>query len=215
MVKGARRKNNPNAAIFEPLNRVQISYYFKDGRGIQNLREANILSQAMHIRDNMNCLSTSLSILDILDHTSLEQEPNPVIFRLVSRCLEELEKNQDLYGEIFEFFMLQLAIRSGFRPNLDRCGRCRSVIQSCVLEIETGVICCHSCITEGDIQLNHEQVLFLNKLNMTHIEKLSNMSNSNKLSGGINRFLLSFLRIHLPGMGNVKSLEIMEQLLNV
>ena len=213
MAKGARRPKNPLASTLEPLNGIHVNYFSKESRGLQNLKEANSLYIVKNIREDMHSLTTGLTILDILDHTCIEQDPSPILYRLVTKCVNVLEENPGLYKEIFWFFMLQLAIRSGFKPNLDRCGGCLCTMSECVLDIHTGMLSCRNCISIGDNDLNPPQLQVLKKLIVTHINNLSNIELSDKLSNGITQFLLSFLKIHMQGMEKVKSLKIIDQLL--
>ena len=52
IAKGARSIKNPNSAILQPLNFIQLIYYYKNRRNIQTLKEASILNKHFHIDEN-------------------------------------------------------------------------------------------------------------------------------------------------------------------
>ncbi len=210
LAKGARRPKNNITALLEPLNIVEVSYYYKDGRGIQTLKEANGSVVISRIRENLERLTIALAVLDILDHTTHEYDPNPILFRLATRTISEMEAISGSGRTLFWFFMLQMAIRTGFKPNLYQCGTGNEPLTSAILDHTSGVLCCPRCLTGGDIRLNSEQLIILRQMNESHIDQLGNLTVRDESALGISQFLVAYLTFHLEGMGKVKSLKLME-----
>ena len=50
--KGARTLKNPNRAIIQPAQFIDLHYYYKPGRNIQILKEASINQHIFHIHEN-------------------------------------------------------------------------------------------------------------------------------------------------------------------
>ena len=65
--KGARKIKNPNHAILQPLQYINLHYYFKPKRNIQLLKEASINLHFYTIQDNYKKLIYSYNIIDILN----------------------------------------------------------------------------------------------------------------------------------------------------
>jgi len=210
LAKGAWRLKSNTGSLLESLNIVDISYYEKESRGVQILKEVSTLSLISRIRENYEQLIFALAVIDIIDHTTHEHDPNPILYRLTTRTIIEMEKNTGAYKTLFWFFLLQLAIRTGFKPNLHYCGKCNRSIKTCILDQTTGSLCCSRCLKNGDILLNPDQLAFLQLLMGYHIEELGNLQIQDKLVTGITRFLLGFLTYHLDGMNQVKSLKLIE-----
>ncbi|HNT88720.1 MAG TPA: DNA repair protein RecO, partial [Candidatus Hydrogenedentes bacterium] len=53
LAKGARRKNCPYAAALDTFNRVELVYYWKDGRNVQTLGEAALLDAYPGIKGDL------------------------------------------------------------------------------------------------------------------------------------------------------------------
>ncbi|NQU68068.1 MAG: DNA repair protein RecO [Candidatus Marinimicrobia bacterium] len=211
LAKGARRMKNNVAALLEPLNIVDISYYDKESRGIQTLKEVSAQTIVSRIREDYDKLTLALVVSDILDHTTHEHDPNPILYRLATRTIIEMEATTESGRTLFWFFLLQLAIRTGFKPNLHQCGRCNEPIKNGILDRTSGALCCHRCLSDGDIRLNSEQLTYLQTMNEYHIDQVGNLHIQDELTEGISRFLLSFVSYHLEGMEKVKSLKLIEQ----
>lgn len=211
LAKGARRAKNNVVALLEPLNTIDVSYYYKDGRGIQILKEVSASVLISGIRENYEKLVLALAVLDIFDHTSHEHDPNPILFRLATRTIKEMENTVGSGVRLFWFFVLQLMIRTGFKPNFFHCGKCNKILETGILDRLSGAICCDRCLKSGDVKLGSVQLNYLRSMNECHIEDVDNLTIADEFSSGIFDFLLSFASFHLEGMGKVKSLKLIHK----
>jgi DNA repair protein RecO (recombination protein O) len=212
MAKGARRAQNPTGALLEPLNILQVSYAFRENRSIQTLTEASAQQVFPRIRENMSKLTLSLAMAEILDKTSQNLDPNPILYRLITEVIRQMNEPEDIHWQLFWFFLMQLAIRSGFKPDVSRCHLCDSPLTQGVLHTGTGMLGCTECMGDGDIRLNIKQLQVLRKLQKIHLADSGQIHTNPPEQQGVTLFLLKFLQYHMDGMEKVKSLKMLDKL---
>ena len=212
IAKGAKRSKSPFGSSLEPMNNLQVNYYHKETRDIQLLKETSLEQTLFNIRGNMTKITIGFAIIEIMDKTSRENDANHILFRLVTRIITSLEKSKGDDNHLFWFFLIQFAIRSGFRPNLEYCSRCRRPLSMVILDSNIGDLSCDSCLKSGDIILNQENLSFLKKLSITHLDEIEDLAGYEDTKSEIQSFLITFISYHLEGMNKVRSLEILEQI---
>ena len=84
IAKGVRKVKNLNGAILQPLNHINLVYYFKTKRNIQTYKEASIIKKYDDISKNYNKILISSVILDMINYSSIEDNPCDIIFRLTN-----------------------------------------------------------------------------------------------------------------------------------
>ena len=109
IAKGARSKKNPHSAILQPLNYIDLVYYYKNKRNIQTLKEASLIKNHMNLHSSYENFLYALTIVDILNSINLENNPCDIIFRLVLQSVKKITKSQ-LIGIFFEWIFLKLSL---------------------------------------------------------------------------------------------------------
>lgn len=123
LAKGARRKNSRLAAALDTFNRVEMVYYWKDGRGVQNLAEAAILDAFTGIKRSLEKTAYGTFVLELAGRTVHENEPSEPIFRVLVDGLKGLENWQGDARTHAVWQAMRLLVEAGFEPVLDRCVR--------------------------------------------------------------------------------------------
>ena len=98
IAKGARSIKNPSGAILEPLNHIDLIYYYKPKRNIQLFKEASIIKKHYSISDSYKKSLYSLIILDVINYTSYVESPCNIIFRLIKSSLHYIDKSSEDEG---------------------------------------------------------------------------------------------------------------------
>ncbi len=212
MAKGARRAKNPTGALLEPLNILQVSYAFRENRNIQTLTEASMQQVFSRIRENMSKLTLSLTMAEILDKTSQNLDPNPILYRLITEVIRKMNEPEDIHWQLFWFFLMQMAIRSGFKPDVSRCSLCDTSLTEGILDTVTGMVGCTECLSDGDIPVNYRQLKTLRQLQKIHLADTYRIQTDPQDQKGITLFLLKFLQYHMDGIEKVKSLKMLDKL---
>lgn len=121
MVHGARRPKSKFAALLDTLNRVELVYYWKSGRGVHTLAEAALLDGYGRIKRDLDKSLYAAFPAEIAYKAAHEDAPAEALYAILSNGLCGL---QDWTGDAathacwIAWRMLQAA---GFEPELDRC----------------------------------------------------------------------------------------------
>ena len=214
MAKGARKPKSPFAAQLEPMNILNINYFHKDGRNIQLLKNSSFIEDSMGIRENFDSLNYGLTIVEILDKLLHENDIDPIIFRLSIKILSELKSAQINYDIVFSFFLLQLSVRLGFMPELNKCCNCFIHLEAAKFDEHRGELMCKNCVHGGEINFSVGTINLLKALLKTHIDHLHALEYDDENLKELDSFLDYYSKFHLEGMSKVKSLKILRELVH-
>ena len=213
--KGARKIKNPNHAILQPLQYINLHYYFKPKRNIQLLKEASINLHFYTIQDNYKKLIYSYNIIDILNQVCKIDNPNNIIFRLSKKVLKKINtcKNNEIIL-YHSFFLLQLFRYLGYQPIIDYCSECGQQLNTAQYNNQTGQIICPECITTSNhvIDLSKETLSIISALSNTHINKLLNIKISeHSVFNDIQQYLLYYFSFHVVNLQKLKTITLLKQ----
>jgi len=205
IAKGARSLKNPHGAILQPINYIDLVYYFKQKRNIQLLKEASIKKKYFKISENYQKMIYALTIIDIINFSSYNNSPCHIIFRLIIKSLDYINitnnKNLDYY---YIFFIIQLLIYLGYHPILENCYNCNNKIHSAVFESKLGQLLCAKC-SKKTSEINNETIQLMQIISKTHIKEISNyFIYSEKTLLNIKDYLFKFILYHIPELKKSK-----------
>ena len=206
IAKGARSIKNPSGATLEPLNHIDLVYYYKPKRSIQLFKEGSIIKKHYSISDSYKKSLYGLVMLDVVNYTSYVESPCNIIFRLINSSLLYIDKcSEDKIIYYYLFFKLQLLIYLGYEPIFNYCSFCDQKIESGVFSEKTGQIVCNKCSSNKKI-INNESLLIIKKISKTHIKDLNTINKINeKVLLGIQKYLFKFILYHIPELNGSKA----------
>ena len=210
--KGARKIKNPNQAILQPLNFIDLNFYFKPQRNIQILKEASINKHFFNIKKSYQKFLYSFHIIDIINQICKVENPNHIIFRLSKKILKYINQNNEkLIPIYFIFFLLQLLKYLGYQPILNHCNICNQNLISGIYCFNTGQLICNNCNNQpSSIKINSIELQLLNNLYSTHIKKI-NIINIQCNMNSAQKYLISYLSFHLIDITKMKSLGLINK----
>ena len=185
MVKGVRKPKKPLLSIIQPFNLVEIQYYYKKNRGIQLIKEADIIISFDKLRDNINSILFGSLILGIINKIFEKEYPNEIIFRLIYKTLNKLSTDNNQNKIIFLFFLFHLNKQLGFMPTI-----------------------------KNNSELSDSSKFFLNNINKTHINDIFDINVTNDILLESYYFIIHFMKIHINYMTNLKGLDKIEKIYN-
>ncbi len=185
MVKGVRKPKKPLLSIIQPFNLVEIQYYYKKNRGIQLIKEADIIISFDKLRDNINSILFGSLILGIINKVFEKEYPNEIIFRLIYKTLNKLSTDNNQNKIIFLFFLFHLNKQLGFMPTI-----------------------------KNNSELSDSSKIFLNNINKTHINDIFDIKVVDENLLECYYFIIHFMKIHINYMTNLKGLEKIEDIYN-
>ena len=214
--RGARTLKNPNREILQPVQFIDLHYYYKPGRNIQILKEASINKHFFLIHKNYNKIIISYHIIDIMNQICKTENPNEIIFRLVKTVLNKIDssstKKMPLY---YVFFQIQLLKYLGYQPIIEHCAICDTKIKQANYNFGIGQLTCNGCTTMHQhykpLMLRTNLLTLIKKISKTHIDSLENTihSKADDLEC-IKKYLLYYLSFHVINIKYLKSMALIK-----
>ena len=209
--EGARTLKNPNKAILQPLQFINLHYYYKPKRNIQLLKEASINTHFFNIAKNYKKATFSYNILELTNQICKVDNPNEIIFRLIKSVLKKIDickiKQINLY---YLFFQLQLSRYIGVQPILDNCYLCSQQLDDALYDKSIGQLVCRKCIehNSSNIIIKKEDLIILKYLSNTHIDNLlDNCIIDKKKLSAISQYLLHYISFHIININILKTIK--------
>jgi len=147
LAKGARRKNSPVAAALDTFNRVELVYYWKDGRGVQNLGEATLLDAYSGLKSNLEKSAYAAFALEFAAKAAHENDPSQGLYAALTGGLASMAAWPGDARTHVCWQVLRLLREAGFEPVLDRCVRTGALVSETPgFAYEGGVVApgCHA-----------------------------------------------------------------------
>ena len=214
LAKGAWRPKNNAGALLEPMNHIHLQYYHKNSREIQVLKDGGFTQQFSNLRKELSKVIVGLTIVEMMDKSTLDNNPFPILYRLGWRVLEKLNDEKQNIWLVFVFFLYQLSLRLGFLPNIKKCSKCNADLISGCFDNYTGELICVNCSTQSKISLDENSLSALQKLEGLHLDDLQTLSmNIQGITNSI-QFLDLFISFHLEGLKKLRSMTMLKQILN-
>ena len=214
LAKGAWRPKNAAGPLLEPINHIHIQFYNKNTRNIQILKDAGFVQHFSLLRNSLDRMILAFAIVEIIDKSTSESNPYPILYRLGWRALDKLnDENQNLWF-VFAFFLYQVLLRLGFMINLNNCSKCNQDVIRGGLDDYSGELVCTDCVSHCKIKISDNGCAFLKQLSALHLDNLNTISLPNSEIIDSIYFLESFLLFHIEGLKRVESMNIVRKLFN-
>lgn len=203
--KTAKSKNKAN--LLQPLSCLELSVYFKEKNSLQSVREFNNHYVFTSIPFDTLKSSIALFMAEMIYRCIKEEEQNLSLYNFFLGQVKQLDTIEDR-AEVNNFhlkFLVNFSRFLGFYPG-------NSHFQSAIFDLSEGMFIQHQPMNE--YRLEQELSAALHRV----IECSSDNTPVLKISPAERRLLLKALidyyTVHLPGMGPVKSHEVLETVLN-
>ncbi|MEL6445206.1 MAG: DNA repair protein RecO [Bacteroidota bacterium] len=120
IAKGSRRPKSRFGSTLQPLAYVQAVYYFREGRGLQTLKETAHVQRFSTLPLDLDRLTRGMRMLELVRALFEEGEPNPAVFNLLLRGLHWLDTEPPRPANGLCHVQLRLATLLGFAPDVRR-----------------------------------------------------------------------------------------------
>jgi DNA repair protein RecO (recombination protein O) len=123
VASGARTKHSRFAGQLQPLAKVQITWFEKEGRDLSRLSSVELVRPARRLHEDLEGILTGSYLADHMLEFAQEDEASDLLFRLLDSALEALEAGVDrnLAARYFEAWVLRL---TGIFPAPTSCPLC-------------------------------------------------------------------------------------------
>ena len=121
LAKGLKRKNSAMAGALDTFNRVEVVYFWKDGRGVQNLAEATVLETYPVLKQDLERVTHASFLLEICLRVVGE---NDAAHGMYARLVDALDGYMTVEATPRAWTALQahgLLCETGHAPELTAC----------------------------------------------------------------------------------------------
>ena len=119
MAQGVRRPKSPLAGLLDTFNRLEIVYYWKDGRGVQKLGEATLLDGFSGLKTDLEKGAYAAFALELAYKTAQENEPSRALYETLLSGLDRMRAWDGPARVHAMWQVLRLLSVAGFEPDLN------------------------------------------------------------------------------------------------
>jgi DNA repair protein RecO (recombination protein O) len=154
LAKGARGPKSRFGSSLEPMSYVTAILYRKESRSLQLLSRCESLRPLRSLTEDLRKMAAAMSMLELMNAVSHEEEKNPELFELLVGCLLSLNAATKGYRNTLYFFEVRLLDLLGFRPNFVTCAGCGKELEGAggtqigIQALQGGAFC-HDCTGQG------------------------------------------------------------------
>ena len=241
VAKGARETKSKFGAALEPMTAVNLVLYKKEQRDLQLVSQCDIRKQHKKIQSEMERMGVGLSIVELLNQLTQNEEENPALFSLLDETLDALESAP---GNIVNFrhgFELRFCGVCGFAPVFDHCVSCEKSLDPdkagimTVFQLDKGGMLCESCagaippaqvrIVERDgeeyvgrgpayCRIRKTTAMIMERLFAARLQSLGGLEYPGPVGNELGATLRSYLRYHFESVRPLQSAHVFEQMSN-
>ena len=194
IVHGAHRKKSSKAAYFQPGNYINIIFYYKDNRNLQTISKTSFSKNWIHIPKDLKKIAYTMAVIELTDKCISENDEHKDLFIILLNVLEKIENELTELNLIYWYYQYQLLEKLGFKPDFDQ-----SELEFIPLPNpykSTNAKMVFGCFENGEMGIN---------------KNISLLKNDRKI---ISNYLNTCLGIHFAELKNIKSLKVLNSLLN-
>jgi DNA repair protein RecO (recombination protein O) len=146
VAKGVRRTKSKFGSALEAITHVEAEIYFKEGRDLQNLSQAETLDPFQSIRSDLTRLGLASVMCELMEQFAQEDEESSPLFVLLLVALKTLAGTSKNYSSLLISFHMRLLEAAGLLPEMGRCVNCKRAIEGHgYLDARAGGALCGGC----------------------------------------------------------------------
>jgi DNA repair protein RecO (recombination protein O) len=167
VARGARTKHSRFAGQLQPLAKVEVTWFEKEGRDLARISSVELVRPAHRLQEDLDGILTGCYLADHALEFAQENEASELLFRLLDSTTEALVQgvDRDLGARYFEAWVLRLA---GIFPPPHACPTCGAPLAGgAVLPAGGDALLCADCgqgARTGGFRVTPEAVAFLRRI---------------------------------------------------
>ncbi len=133
VAKGVRKGGSRFGAALEPLMVSGVVFYLREGRDLSLVSQASIEREFPALRRDVVRMALGGAVVELLERLLPNHESDRDLYELTETALEDMsEQALPALDAVLWRFILNVASRLGYQPELSRCVSCRT--DDCVAE---------------------------------------------------------------------------------
>ncbi len=217
IAKGARRLKSAFRGYLEPLNLVELIYYYKPTREIQTLSKIELIQALFRNVSEFTDSMYAMAVIECIDKFVIDHHRDEAVFDHAVEVLRCMDGQPGHLHAPLLYFLSGMTQLLGYGLSLEKCGICNRPLRKAIYNSASGQLLCEDCghYAEHFQTLGVEDTETLRKLNrMQTISDLSTLT-IDEHDFKIVRFLVYYIAQHLEIRSKVKSIEMLMNMRSV
>ncbi len=146
VAKGVRKTKSRFGARLEPPTNINVLFY--EGRGeLDIVSQAEAIDHFRPIRDDLGRMTDAMSMLEAVDHTAQERQPDARLYQMLVAALRTLADRERRSPLLVAAFYWKLLSMEGYGPVLERCANCDAPasVGLVAFDLSQGGALCRDC----------------------------------------------------------------------
>ena len=198
MIRGAKRKKSPQTAFYEPMNHLDLVFYYNERRDMQTVSKTSFATTYKNIHGDLKRIAYGMAVIELTEKTITDHDPHSDLFIVLLNILHAIDTRAEQLNLVYWYYQIKLLTLLGFKPDLDN----REFAGLVLPDHTTGP--------------NSAQILsFLISGNLSDTgfqSKLNKLSVSSKDRKVISQYINTCLYYHFDGLKELKSLGVLKAL---
>lgn len=206
MVNGAKKpKAKISRNMLQPLHLLDMVVYHKNTGNVQRIKELKNAPLLNSIPYDVIKSSVAIFLNEVLYKAVKQQSPDEHLFGFIFSAIEWLDHQTDGIANFHLLFLIQLTRYLGFYPDRYLAG------EADYFDMKNGVFCRYKPDSISYLSPPHTQNF--TKLIQTNFENLQQLKLTNDERRYLIQKLLEYYAYHIENFGNIKSHEVLEEVL--
>ncbi len=202
MMKGVRKSRKQNRSnLFQPLFILDFEVYYKDSRDIHLVKEVSRALPLNSIPFDITKSTQAIFMAEVLYRVLKEEESNPMLANFLISTIQYLDTLEEASPDFHILFMFQLSRHLGFYPQ-NNFGEDRFFFN-----LASGQFKAHS--GDPEIFLDQEASELWSRYMQSDLQSVKEEGFNGVQRKQILDNLIRFYKLHVAGMGEIRSLEVL------
>lgn len=204
IIKGVRsKKAKMKTALFQPLQLLDLIISHRENKNLNFIKEAKVAYAYQSIPFDMTKRSMLMFLNEILMRSIKEESANQTLFNWLWQSLIWYDMAKEPGNDFHLAFLMQLTKFLGFYPK-------NPTATLSYFDLQEGVFINSEPLHPHYISGVYAELF--HQLSFTSVSNLENLSFTTSQRRKMVNTLITYYQLHLSGFGEVKSLEVLQQL---
>lgn len=202
LVKGGRKGQKKFPGGLETLNRVDLQYYYRGGRELQNFKSSDLIESYSNLRNDLKRTYTAMSLAETALRGTAPEDANASLYDNLTEALDALEATDSNPWTIRWAVLLRICRSLGFGIALEGCRRCGRKGPMRGFDFESGGFVCQTCYSKNAEPYNVSGEIWgvLRFLNHCPLDVAPRMVVKPETGVRIESLFLQYFKYHIPGL---------------
>ncbi|AFS78816.1 DNA repair protein RecO [Gottschalkia acidurici 9a] len=212
IAKGARKPKSKLISSTETFCYSEFILY--KGKSLYNINQGDVIDSFYSLREDIYKLSYATYILELVDSSLLDEEPNDILFELLVKTLKILSEAKGNYKKLLLAFQIKYISFIGYKPQLNQCVNCGNDLTNNIrFNIIQGGTVCENCFSNSTYEkdVKHTTVNNMRKLMYSKLDELKDIDIDKNEEQKIEEVIMMYITSHIEKK-RFKSLEFIKTL---